>query len=184
MEILETLLFSLSLCLPVVMEMRRAADASSIKSLQGLGISLAASVIQIALVLGGLFLGKALHFEPAEMCGTIALALLVVVAVKMFITSLSKKERPGYDLSKTATVLALCVALAINTFITGIALGMSTDNMKTTTITAAVSVAVFGLLFSEIGVMLGRQKKTIREKRHWIVALLLYLAAIAWHVAF
>ena len=135
-------------------------------------------------MLGGLFLGKALRFEPTELCGTIALALLVVVAVKMFITSLSKKERPGYDLSKAATVLTLGIALGINTFITGLGLGMSTDNMKRTVLTTSIAIAVCGLFFSETGIMLGRQKKDLRERRYWIVALLLYLASIAWHVAF
>ena len=61
---------------------------------------------------------------------------------------------------------------------------MSSEDMKLTLITTIISIAVFSLFFSEIGIMLGRQKKDIREKRHLSVALLLYLAAIAWHVAF
>ena len=167
-----------------MIELRRSSAASNIKSIDGIVISVAVSVIQITLMLGGLYLGKALRFEPTELCRTIALALLVVVAVKMFITSLSKKERPSYDLSKAATVLTLGIALGTNTFITGLALGMSTDNMKRTLLTTIIAIAVCSLLFSEIGIMLGRQNQALRERRHWIVSLLLYLAAIAWHMAF
>lgn len=167
-----------------MIELRRSSAVSNIKSINGIGISVAVSVLQIALMLGGFYLGKTLRFEPAELCGTIALALLVVVAVKMFITSLSKKERPSYDLSKAATVLPLGIALGINTFITGLGLGMSTDNTKRAALTTSIAIAVCSLLFSEIGIMLGRQNKALREKRQWMIALLLYLAAIAWHVAF
>lgn len=184
MQTIEYIILSIALCIPLMIELRRSSAASNIKSISGLVISVAVSVIQIALMLGGLYLGKALRFEPTELCGTIALALLVVVAVKMFITSLSKKERPSYDLSKAATVLTLGIALGINTFITGLGLGMSTDNMKRTVMTTIIAIAVCSLLFSEIGIMLGRQNQILRERRHWIVSLLLYLAAIAWHVAF
>ena len=184
MQTIEYIILSIALSIPLMIELRRSSAASNIKPVGGLGISMAVSIIQVALMLGGLFLGKALRFEPTELCGTIALALLVVVAVKMFITSLSKKERPGYDLSKAATVLTLGIALGINTFITGLGLGMSTDNMKRTVLTTSIAIAVCGLFFSETGIMLGRQKKDLRERRYWIVALLLYLASIAWHVAF
>ena len=74
--------------------------------------------------------------------------------------------------------------LGINTFITGLGLGMSTDNTKRAALTTSIAIAVCSLLFSEIGIMLGRQNKALREKRQWMIALLLYLAAIAWHVAF
>lgn len=135
-------------------------------------------------MLGGLYLGKAMRFEPTELNNTIALALLVVVAVKIFLTMLSKKERPSYDLSRTATLLALCTALGINTFITGMGLGMSAEGIKQAVLTTNIAMAVCGLFFSELGIMLGRQKKSLRERRHWVVSILLYLAAIAWHVAF
>lgn len=184
MQTVEYILFSLALGIPLMIELRRSAAATDIKALQGIGISVTTCLFQTALMLGGLYLGKALQFEPSELNGTIALALLVVVAVKLFITTLSKKERQGYDLSKTATILALSIALGINTFITGVGLGMSTDNMKRTVITTGIAVAILGLLFSEVGIMLGRQKKDLREKKHQTVAILLYLAAIAWHVAF
>lgn len=184
MQTIEYILLAIALGIPLMIELRRSSEASNIKSIRGLGISVAVSALQVALILGGLYLGKALRFEPTELCGTIALALLVVVAVKMFITSLSKKERPSYDLSKTATVLTLGIALGINTFITGLGLGMSTDNINRSALTTSISIAVCSLFFSEIGIMLGRQKKALRERRHSMVALLLYLAAIAWHVAF
>lgn len=184
MQTIEYIILSIALCIPLMIELRRSSAASNIKSIDGIVTSVAVSVIQITLMLGGLYLGKALRFEPTELCRTIALALLVVVAVKMFITSLSKKEHPSYDLSKAATVLTLGIALGINTFITGLGLGMSTDNMKRTLLTTIIAIAVCSLLFSEIGIMLGRQNQALRERRHWIVSLLLYLAAIAWHMAF
>lgn len=167
-----------------MIELRRSATATDIKSLRGLGISVTICVFQAALMLGGIYLGKALRIEPTELNDTVALALLVVVAVKLFITTLSKKERQNYDLTRTATIFALSIALAINTLITGIGLGMATNNMKATLITLCVAIAVSSLFFNEIGIMLGRQKKKLREKRHQTVAILLYLAAIAWHVAF
>lgn len=167
-----------------MVEMRRGAAAADIKSLRGLAISVTACIFQTALMLGGLWLGKALRFEPADLNASVALALLVVVAVKMFLTLFSKKERPAYDLSRTATVLALSIALGINTFISGVALGMTADNMSTALITFCIAVPLACLFFSEIGIMLGRQRKELREKRHHTIAILLYLAAIAWHVAF
>ena len=106
MEIIKLILFSLALGIPLMVEMQRNSSASEIKSIRGVGISVTSCVLQTALMLGGLLLGKTMQFEPTEPNGTIALALLVVIAVKMFIFLLSKKEHPNYDLSKTATVFA------------------------------------------------------------------------------
>lgn len=178
------ILFCIALNMPLTVTLRHNSVSSGIKSIAGLGISTTMCVIHTALTIGGLYLGMALRFEPSDLNDTTALALLVVVAAKLCMTTFSKQKQPIYDLSKPVTVFTLCIALGMNSFIAAMGLGMCAENSSRTILTLSIATTVLSLFFSELGIMLGCQDKGLREKKFMTVAILLYLAAIGWHVVF
>ena len=184
MDFVKLLLFAIGLCLPLASELHRSVSAVALKPLHGIGISLLAGAVQAALALGGIYLGSILKQGATGNAETLGIGLLVLVAIKMLIPLLAKKERPLYDISDWGTLISLLFALGINTLLGATGIGMMEETATKVAVIACVLFGGCGFFFSETGIILGRQGISIRHNTFMTASLLLFLAAIMWHVAF
>ena len=182
MSVIEYIILSFALAVPVMVSLRVCALQTPIRLTRGLGVSFLLAVIHSALLLLGLFLGNRLRLGLPEYDNLFYLGLMLVVGVRMFFPAFSKKERPAFDISRWSVVLSLAVATAINTLLVGLALGFrvafSDELWK-----SAVPLFVVMFLLCYLAVMLGRRKKTLRERR-WQLFAVLFLLIFAIKGAF
>ena len=182
MSVIEYIILSFALAVPVMVSLRACALKTPIRLTRGLGVSFLLAVIHSALLLLGLFLGNRLRLGLPEYDNLFYLGLMLVVGVRMFFPAFSKKERPAFDISRWSVVLSLAVATAINTLLVGLALGFrvafSDELWK-----SAVPLFIVMFLLCYLAVMLGRRKKTLRERR-WQLFAVLFLLIFAIKGAF
>ncbi|MBO7577191.1 MAG: manganese efflux pump [Bacteroidales bacterium] len=182
MSVIEYLILSFALAVPVMVSLRACALKTPIRLTRGLGVSFILAVIHSALLLLGLFLGNRLRLSLTEYDNLFYLGLILVVAIRMFFPAFSKKERPAFAISRWSVVLSLAVATAINTLLVGLALGFrvafSDELWK-----SAVPLFVVMFLLCYLAIMLGRRKKTLRERR-WQLFAVLFLLIFAIKGAF
>ena len=167
--------------------MHGCALKTPVKLSKGLAESLSVAIINALLLVLGLFVGNLLRFTPAGLDDSstrdlltdtdnlVYLGLMILVALRLLFRS-GKKSRQvqPYDISRFPTALLLGVAVGINTLIVGLALGFRmplSENIWRAAIPLTVIMAVFALL----GIMLGRQNKSLRAQRYTLIAVLFLL---------
>ncbi len=121
MSVLEYIILSFALTVPVMVTLRACALKNPIRLTRGLGVSFLVAIVHVLLILAGIYIGNLLRFELPEYDSLIYLGLLVVVALRMFFPAFRKKEKelPAYDISRWLTVLLLGIATGTNTFFVG-----------------------------------------------------------------
>ena len=85
-----------------------------------------------------------------------------------------KKDLPSYDISHWGTVLLLGVATGTNVLFVGLGLGFRVL-VENEVWRLSIPLVVIIFLLSYLAIMLGRRKKTLRERRHLLIACLFLL---------
>ena len=84
MSVLEYIILSFALTVPVMVTLRACALKNPIRLTRGLGVSFLVAIVHVLLILAGIYIGNLLRFELPEYDSLIYLGLLVVVALRMF----------------------------------------------------------------------------------------------------
>lgn len=190
MSVLEFIILSIALSFEALIMMHGCAKMTPIKLTKGLGESFSIALVNAILIALGLWMGGKLRFTPQvtdpdavsttkmwlETDNLIYLGMIIFVAFRMLFGSRKRHNmvRP-YDIEQYDTVLLLGIAIGINTFIVGLALGFRItfiDNVWR----ATIPIVIIMTLFAFLGVMFGRQKKELRSRRYTLIAVLLLLA--------
>lgn len=189
MSLIEFIILAIALSFEALVVMHGCALKNKIKLSKGLAESFLVAFVNALLLVAGIWIGSMLKFTPAgvdpdasrtdsllaDTDGLVYLGLLILVAVRLLFRS-GKKSRQvqPYDISRYGTAILLGVALGINTFIVGIAVGFRP--VMSNLWAASIPLFVLMTLFAFLGVMLGRKGKEIRARRYTLFAVLFLLA--------
>lgn len=183
MSVLEYIVLSLALSIETLLIVRPCAFKSSIKLTRGLFVALIISLIH-AIFLGlGMLVGNLLMFGFPEVDNLIYLGLMIVVALRLFVTAVRKdKNRPSYDITRIGTTFGLAIASGVNALFVGLALGfkvyIENDILKST-----IPLMVLTFVFAYWAIMLGRREVEVNSKR-WALIGVLFLLIFALKGAF
>ena len=183
MSIINSIVLSLALGIDTLIVVRSCVKQTPIRLSKGLFVSLLIALVHVVCATIGIFLGNLICFEYPETNRMVFLGLLIVVAVKLFMSGLRKERAlPAYDIRQFGTVIALALATGINVFIIGLSVGFIDDLPA---VIAKLSIPLFLIifLFSMWAIMLGRQKVQIKERR-WTLFAALFVLIVALAVAF
>lgn len=178
MSVIEYIILSLALAIPVLVTLRGCALSHRIRLSWGLAASLILAVEHTLLILLGAWVGNMLRFDIPDYDNLIYLGLIVVVALRMFFPAFRKGDKalPAYDISRLATILLLGVATGTNALFVGLGLGFHPHvQLPAHLWRIAVPMLVAVFLFSYWGIMLGRRKKEVRQRRWQLIAVLFLL---------
>lgn len=175
MSVIEYIILSFALAIPMEMTMRGCALKNPIRLTRGLAVSALLALEHTVLVLVGILIGNLLRFDLPEYDNLVYLGLLTVVALRMLFPAFHKKDVPSYEVAKWGTVLLLGIATGVNTLFVGMGLGFRVD-VDTDLWKVGVPLYVAMLLLSYWGIMLGRRKKEVSSHRWQLVAVLFLLA--------
>ncbi|MCQ2274159.1 MAG: manganese efflux pump [Bacteroidales bacterium] len=176
MSVLEYIILSFALSVPVMVTLRGCALKNPIRLTRGLGVSFLIALEQTLLFLAGMWVSNMLRFDIPDYDNLFFLGLMVVVALRLFFPAFRKKdkERVPYDISRWGTVGLLGVATGVNTLFIGLAFGflfsISEEMWK-----VAVPLMVILFLLCYLAIMMGRRKKQMRERRWQLIAVLFLL---------
>lgn len=176
MSVIEYIILSIALSIPTLITLRGCALKHHIRLTKGMAFSLLIGVEHALLLLLGIWVGNMLQFGLPEYDNLIYLGLMVVVALRMFFPAFRKKEKelPSYDISRLGTVLLLGVATGTNILFVGLGLGFrvlfANDLWR-----GGIPMLVVVFLLCYLGIMMGRRKKEMRERRWQLIAVLFLL---------
>lgn len=173
------ILMAFALALPTMAIVRASALKFPIRLTSGLAVSALLAVESALLLVLGLLIGNMLATGVPQYDEIVYFGLFIVVVIRMFFAAFRKrdKEPASYNIARWPTVVLLGVASGTNTLLVGLALGfrvhLSHDLWR-----AALPLAVVLFLLSYLGIMIGRRKKQLRERR-WLVLAILFLLIFA-----
>ena len=189
MSLIEFIILAIALSFEALVVMHGCSLKNKIPLTKGLAESAVVAFVNALLFAAGIWIGSMLKFTPAgidpdasqtgsllsDTDGLVYLGLMLVVAIRLLFRS-GKKSRQvqPYDIGRYSTALLLGIAIGINTFIVGIAVGFRP--VMSNLWAAAVPLFVIMTLMSFLGVMLGRGGKEIRARRYTLFAVLFLLA--------
>ena len=184
MSVLEYIVLSFAVALPLMFVVRGCALKHHIRLTHGLAVSVLLAIVHVAVILMGIYIANMLRFEIPEYDNLIYLGLIVLVAIRLFFNAFRKQDReiPAYDISRWGTVLLLGVATATNTLLVGLGLGFRVS-VRTDLWRVALPLFIIMFLSSYWGIMLGRRNKPMRERR-WLLIAVLFLLIFALKGAF
>ena len=180
LKYLEYIILSFALALPVLLTLRDSADKVRLRLSRGLLVSLLLAAEQVLLILLGMYLGNLLRFDIPEYDTPVFLGLFIVVAIRMTITAFRKPKKadaPVFDISRWPTVLLMGIATGTNALFVGLGLGFRAS-LAQDLWAVAIPLLIAVILFSYLGIMLGRQHKTLRPRR-WLLIAVLFLLVYA-----
>lgn len=182
MTLFDFILLSLAMAIVMMMVVRDCAAQTSIKLTKALLMMGVIALFHALFAFGGVSVGRMLGLDLA-VDNMIFLGCLVFVALKLFFVDFRKnKEVVAYDIARLGTVMLLAIATGINTFLLGIGCGfLCLEGVSDGIILVPMFVCVW--LFSMWGVMLGRQKVEIRQRR-WLLFALIFIFVVALRGAF
>lgn|SRR5574344_1437201 len=182
MSIIDYLVIALAMGIEALVAMRSCAEQTPIRLTKGLGISLTMAIVYTAFMCAGMAISNLLRFELPEVDRMILFGLFSVVIIKLLFGIRKGHALPAYNIAQYGTSVLLAVATGINVLLIGLGVGF-VGNLSTDWLKGGISLMVFVFLFSFWGVMLGRQKIDIRQRR-WQLFAVLFLLVIAIKVAF
>lgn len=176
MSVIEYIILAFALAIPLTASVRGCALKNPIRLTRGLILSVAWGAEFALLVALGMLVGDLLRFDMPEYDDLIYLGLMLVVAVRMFFMAFRKpdKAHPAFDISRWYTALLLGVAAGTNALFIGLALGFRVQ-VPGDLWRAAIPLFIITLLLAYLGIMFGRRKKAMRERRWHLIAVLFLL---------
>lgn len=182
MSLIEYIILSFALAIPVMPTIKACASSTHIRLTQGLFGCIQIALMHVVLLLMGMSIGRWLCLGMPEYDNLIYLGLLIIVAVRLLFAAFSKREKPAYDISRWSVWLLLGVATGINTLFVGLGLGFLVSPL-TDGLLAAIPLFFVMWLMCYLAVMLGRRDKPMRERR-WLLLSALFLLVFAIKGAF
>lgn len=190
MTIFEYILIALAFGTETMLFMRRHTEKVPVRLTQGAALASIVALVYAVMFLLGIRIGKILRFADPDMGASfdtanslVFVGLAVVVVLKMLISLRRRKNRETviYNIERYTTMVALAFAMGINVLIFGLGVGFlpATDGDLWR---VAIPMFVAVLLLAYWGIMLGRQKVEIREKRWIFISVILLLAVVLYRV--
>lgn len=190
MTIFEYILIALAFGTETMLFMRRHTEKVPVRLTQGAALASIVALVYAVMFLLGIRIGNILRFADPDMGASfdtanslVFVGLAVVVVLKMLISLRRHKNREAviYNIERYTTMVALAFAMGINVLIFGLGVGFlpATDGDLWR---VAIPMFVAVLLLAYWGVMLGRQKVEIREKRWIFISVILLLAVVLYRV--
>ncbi len=190
MTIFEYILIALAFGTETMLFMRRHTEKVPVRLTQGAALASIVALVYAVMFLLGIRIGNILRFADPDMGASfdtanslVFVGLAVVVVLKMLISLRRCKNREAviYNIERYTTMVALAFAMGINVLIFGLGVGFlpATDGDLWR---VAIPMFVAVLLLAYWGVMLGRQKVEIREKRWIFISVILLLAVVLYRV--
>lgn len=175
-SIFEYIILALALGIPTLITLRDCATKNPIRLTRGLGVSLLLAAEHTLILLLGILLGNMLRFDIPDYDSLVFLGLFVVVAIRMFFPAFRKKdrERVSYDIAQWGTVALLGIATGVNLLFVGLSLGFR-ETMEHALWRASIPSFLIVFLLGYLAIMMGRQKKELRERRWQLIAVLFLL---------
>lgn len=190
MTVFEYIVIALAFGIETMIFMRRHTERVPVKLTRGATLSAIVALVYVVLFLLGLRIGNILRFaspdgatlyDNTNILVFVGLAVVVVLKMMVFLRRRKKQESVVYNIERYSTMIALAFALGINVLIFGLAVGFLPSSDRDSW-RAAIPMFTAVLLLSYWGVMLGRQKVAIREKRWIFISLLLLLSVVIYRV--
>lgn len=185
MSVLEYIVISLALSIPLLVTVCEGARKSPIRLTRGLLASFVISLEHVICLLSGVALGN-LFSSPdnVDYNSMVYMGVMVLVAVWMLFPLFRRKgkEAPVYDLSRWVAVVLLGVATGMKSLMVGLAIGYM-QPLRTELWKVSVPLLVLMFLGSYFGLMLGRRKKVFHARR-WQLIAVLFLLVFAFKGAF
>lgn len=170
MNIIETLLLSLSLCVDSLVVSSTTAFHSKISYRRGLALALVFGLCQGAFPMLGALVGDVSRTFIEAVDHWVAFGLLAVVGGKMIVDGFRHKEEEEFKHSvvTVGTMFLLGVATSIDAFAVGIGLGLE-HPLKTVAWTV-LAIGATTFLVSLVGVYLGKRSIPVPERGETILA--------------
>lgn len=185
MSIVALIVIALAIAVCNMLLFRRCAEPFPVRLSHGIGITFIVSGIQAALYILGFIIGDLLRIESPsnpelfnQANAYIMLGLFVIVIIKQLMPFLRREPKlPIFDITNTKAVMAMSVASGINIFILGIGVGFTTQFISHLH-WALWPMLLLSIILSYLGIMFGRQKVVMRQRR-WMVAASIILLGTA-----
>lgn len=176
MSVIEYIILAFALAIPLTAAVRGCALKTPVRLTRGLLLSVIWGAEFALLLAVGMLVGELIRFDMPEYDDLVYLGLMLVVAVRMFFMAFRKQDKahPAFDISRWSTALLLGVAAGTNVLFVGLALGFRVE-LPGDLWRAAIPLAVVTLLLAYLGIMFGRRKKSMRERRWHLIAVLFLL---------
>ena len=176
MSVIEYILLALALSVPTAIVLRSSAKQSQVRLSQALIVVLLIALMHAAFLVLGMYLGNLFRFDIPSVDSLVYLGLFIVVAIKLMVPAFRHKEMKvqGYDITRWSTAIALGVATGLNVLLIGIGLGFMVSPVEDK-FKAAIPMVVILFVLGYWAVMLGRQKKSMKERRWLLIAVLFLL---------
>lgn len=186
MSLFAYIIIAIALALNILIALRPCAERFPIRLTRGLVLSLLVAVVYAGFLWLGISLGNIIRYDsPIEeglyddVNQLVFIGLIILVAVKIMFPVLRKKhqEVPIFDISRWGIVLLLAIATGVNAFLIGLAFGF-VQSIEGQFWKATVPMMVTVFLLAYLAIMMGRQKKTLKERRWTLLSALMLLVAI------
>lgn len=189
MSLFEYIVIALAFSIESMIVMRSQAKKTPIPLTKGLGVSALLAIACTLMMLAGLHLGNILRFEDASTPEAYTTAntlvfvgLCVFLIIKIVFRALRKKEKAAtYDISRWPTIVALSLATGIDLLILGLGIGFLPHTINDS-LKASIPLLCSIFILSYLGIMFGRQKTPLRQRRWHIMSALLLLAITIYHI--
>ena len=170
MNIIETLLLSLSLCVDSLVVSSTTAFHSKISYRRGLALALVFGLCQGAFPMLGALVGDVSRTFIEAVDHWVAFGLLAVVGGKMIVDGIRHKEEGEikHSVVTLGTMFLLGVATSIDAFAVGIGLGL--EHPLTTVVWTVLAIGATTFLVSIVGVYLGKKNIPVPERTATIIA--------------
>lgn len=176
MSVLEYIILAFALSIPTMVVLRDCAMKNPIRLTRGLGVSLIIALEHALLLLCGMWISNMLRFDIPDYDNLFFLGLMVAVALRMFFPAFRKKEKRtvSYDISRWSTVSLLGVATGVNALFVGLGFGFRVA-VGDALWRVSIPMVLIIFLLCYLGIMMGRRKKQMRERRWQLIAVLFLL---------
>lgn len=172
MSIINYIVLALGLSITALIASRNSAEQHPVQLTQGLLHSLIMGVGFALLMAIGVLIGNLLAFDIPSVDRNVFLGLFLVVIVKLLFGN--KKSQASFNITKVSVSILMAVAVGINPLLIGISVGF-TNPLSWLLVLCSL---VFTLLMSFWGIMLGRKKVDIRQRRWQLISVLCLLVVM------
>ena len=169
MNILESLLLALALCVDSLVVSTTCATKTKMSYSRGVVLALIFALFQGGFPLIGALIGTVCQSLIENIDHWIAFSLLLIIGVKMIIDAFkSEEDDHKLDLTSIGVMCTLGVATSIDAFVVGIGFGLNSNLLNILITVLIITIVTF--LATMLGVFLGKQHIPIPEKWATIIA--------------
>ncbi len=178
MNVFGYILFAMALGLNAMLSMRNSAQYAQIRLTRGLLYASLIALVSVLFMLAGIWVSSLFTYQIGDFDGNIFDSVLILLAAKFAITTLSKQQREAsYNIADTRTMVFLAIALGLDALIGGIGFGFA-DDISAAWLKASLSLFFLVSLLAYLGIVLGRRRIEVKQRRWRLVAILFLVALV------